>query len=158
MPEGSRRPKGSRSRWEVGHQQSLGYTTTRHSQRRLARRNQAVVDERDDAREDGARRRRAADEVRAALVHDRDVVTHGRDVGEGAARGGVPPRVRVAEGGEVGLDSVGLVVGAVEVPGEASAAEVDGGLGNVDGAADRRDAEFRSSMASKNERGTLATY
>ena len=89
------------------------------------------------------------------MIHDGDVVTHSRDIRESTARGGVPPRVRVAEGGEVGLHSVGLVVSAVEVSGESSAAEVDGGFGNVDGPADRRDAEFRSSMASKN---TMKTY
>ncbi len=90
------------------------------AQGRLARGDEAVVEQRHDAREDRARARGARDGLGHLVDDDLDVLALGGDVGEGAPGGVELARVGRAERGEVGRDRGRLVRWACEDVGEAA--------------------------------------
>lgn len=88
-------------------------------QRRLALREKTVVEERDDARRDGARRARAGDPAQPRGEDDVPV-RRSRDVGERASGAVECACVLIAELREEGVDSRVLVGRAGEVVGEST--------------------------------------
>lgn len=99
------------------------------AERALASIEQLVVQERNNRGEGGARRARAVDTLELASRLDNELDTLGRDVGVPAAGGVEETRVGVAEGLQVAVDGVGLVVGARKDVRETARREVGGGLG-----------------------------
>lgn len=89
---------------------------------------QAVVDQGDDGREDGARAARAVDALRRTVHNNLEVGSDRRDVGVRAARGVELAAVGGTDGGEVALDGGSLVGRRAEVVGEAARGEGGGGL------------------------------
>ena len=98
-------------------------------ERALTRRRELVVQQRDDAREDGARTRRAIDAGRLAVDDDLELDALRRDVGVRAPRGVEEALVRVAERLQVRVHGVLLVGRCPEVVREPAGREVGGGLG-----------------------------
>lgn len=98
------------------------------TERRFASGRKVIVDQSNDAGEDGARAAGTLDTLGRAADHDLEYLTNGGDVGVRTTGSVEFPTVSRAERGEESADGAFLVRGLGEVVGEASGGETGRGL------------------------------
>lgn len=124
---------------DVGESRRCGPVEERveEAQHGLTSRDEPIIDERDDAGEDGTRATRPPNQAGLLLEHDLHVVTHGRHIWERTSSAVELARIRVAEFGQVCADDGLLVACGGEEVGEAAGRERGRRLWDTSGRSDR---------------------